>query len=499
MGFLLFIIICLALFYYGLSRLFVKAGRPAWKAFVPILNWKERIEMTGKPKTWMIWLFIPFVNTLYIILMQAELLKTFGKFKWYQTFFGLLVPPIYTPLMAHQEETKYLTPVEKKEVEETTGKSVAREWTEAIIFAVVAATFIRMFLIEAYTIPTPSMEQSLLVGDYLFVSKVNYGARVPNTPLAFPLVHHTIPVINTKSFLEWIKWPYKRLWGFQDIERNDIVVFNYPYPEFYKGQRIYGTSPDYRLIEPTRPVDKRENYIKRCVAVPGDLLEVKQGQIYINEEIGKNPEKYEMKYYVTTKNGSPLSIKKLQQNIGLSSNENENGYTASGKYLLTLTPENVEKIKGLPIVESVTAEADLTGPDRPDVFPSDLQNFTFSKDNFGPITIPKKGETVKIDASNIALYDRIIDIYEKHDLEQKGNQILIDGKPATEYTFAMDYYFMMGDNRHNSLDSRFWGFVPEDHIVGKPVLIWMSLDKFKSGFSKIRWNRLLRSPNSIAM
>ncbi len=480
MGFLLFIIICLLLFYYGLSRLFVKAGRPAWKAFVPILNWKERIEMMGKPKTWMIWLFIPLVNILYIILMQAELLKSFGKFKWYQTFFGLLASPVYTPLMAHQEETQYLTPEKKIAFEKGEGKSTAREWTEAIIFAVVAATFIRMFLIEAYTIPTPSMEQSLLVGDYLFVSKVNYGARVPNTPLAFPLVHHTIPLINTKSYVEWLKWPYKRLWGFQDIKRNDIVVFNYP-------------------IEDFRPVDKRENYIKRCVAIAGDEIEVKDGQIYINGAIGKNPEKYEERYMVQTKDGRPLSINKLREKMGLSSNENENIPFGPGTYSLTLTPENVEKMQKLPVVEKVTASASLKQGVNLRAFPSDTAHFKFSADNFGPITIPKKGETVTLEASNIALYKRLITLYEGHQLEQKDDQIFIDGKPATEYTFAMDYYFMMGDNRHNSLDSRFWGFVPEDHVVGKPVLIWMSLDKFKKGFSKIRWSRLLRSPNSIAM
>jgi len=463
MGFLLFIIICLALFYYGLSRLFVKAGRPAWKAFVPVLNWKERIEMTGKPNTWMIWLFIPFVNILYIILMQAELLKTFGKFKWHQTFLGLLAAPLYTPFMAHQEE-----------------KSVAREWTEAIIFAVVAATFIRMFLIEAYTIPTPSMEQSLLVGDYLFVSKVNYGARVPNTPLAFPLVHHTIPVINSKSYVEWLKWPYKRLWGFQDIKRNDIVVFNYPVEDF-------------------RPVDKRENYIKRCVAAPGDELEVRQGQIYINGEIGDNPEKLEKRYYAYTKNGGQLSIKKLREKYGISSNENENMQLRQGIYQLFLTDTNLEKIKKLASIEKIVSQAEVAENLDPSAFPSDTANYKFSKDNYGPITIPKKGTSIQLNSSNIALYKRLITVYEGHDLQQKGNQIIIDGQPVTEYTFAMDYYFMMGDNRHNSLDSRFWGFVPEDHVVGKPVLIWMSLDKYKKGFSKIRWNRLFRSPNSIAM
>jgi len=477
MGFLVFLVLSLILFHFGLYLLFEKAGKPGWKALVPILNWKEWIEIIGKPKRWLIWLFIPIVNVLYFILMQTELLKSFGQFKWYQALFGLLGAPFYTPYIGMQKEVQYLSPAEKLEQENNSGKSIAREWTEAIIFAVVAATFIRMFAIEAYTIPTPSMEQSLLVGDYLFVSKLHYGPRIPNTPLAFPLVHHTIPKLNIKSYVEWVKWPYKRLWGWQNVKRNDIVVFNFPEQDF-------------------RPVDKRENYIKRCVAIAGDEIEVKNGQVYIDGEIGKNPENYQEQRLVYTKNGSPLGLKGIQKKLNLSNNENENIEIQDGRYLLTLTEENKKKIGGLNNVDKLNSL-----PERFDmrIFPSDTANFNFFVDNFGPITIPKKGETVSLTKENIALYKRLITVYEGHDLEVKGNKILIDGQAATDYTFAMNYYFMMGDNRHNSLDSRFWGFVPEDHIVGKPVLIWLSLDKFKKGFSKIRWNRLMRRPGKIAM
>lgn len=477
MGFLFFLVFCLVLFHFGLYKLFEKAGKPGWKALVPVLNWKEWIEIIGKPKRWLIWLFIPIVNVLYFILMQTELLKSFGQFKWYQAFLGLLGAPFYTPYIGMKPEVKYLAPAEKEEIEKTTGKSIAREWTEAIIFAVVAATFIRMFAIEAYTIPTPSMEQSLLVGDYLFVSKLHYGPRIPNTPLAFPLVHHTIPVINAKSFVEWVKWPYKRLWGWQDVKRNDIVVFNYPVEDF-------------------RPVDKRENYIKRCVAIPGDVLEVKDGQVYIDGEVGNNPKHYQESRYVTTKNGSSLSIKGMQNKLNLSNNDNENMRLRDGSYYLTLTEENKEKVAKFKNVDKVVPSFDRIDTR---VFPSDTANYKFARDNFGPITIPGKGQTVELNEKNIVLYKRLITEYEGHNLKVNGNEILIDGKAANNYTFNMNYYFMMGDNRHNSLDSRYWGFVPEDHVVGKPVLIWLSLDKFKKGFSKIRWNRLMRSPGKIAM
>lgn len=478
MGFFVFLILCFVLFHFGLYKLFEKAGKPGWKALVPILNWKEWIEIIGKPKRWLIWLFIPIVNVLYFILMQTELLKSFGQFKWYQALLGLLGAPFYTPYLGMQKEVQYLIPAEKERIEKEDGKSIAREWTEAIIFAVVAATFIRMFAIEAYTIPTPSMEQSLLVGDYLFVSKLHYGPRIPNTPLAFPLVHHTIPVINTKSFVEWVKWPYKRLWGWQNVKRNDIVVFNYPVEDF-------------------RPVDKRENYIKRCVAIPGDELELKDGQVYIDGQIGINPENYQESRLITTKNGSSLSIKGMRNKLNLSSNKSENMRIGDGKYYLTLTEENKEKVANFKNVDKVESTIDRVDTR---VFPSDTANYKFARDNFGPITIPGKGVNVELNKENIALYKRIITEYEGHSLKVNGAEILIDGKATNNYTFNMDYYFMMGDNRHNSLDSRYWGFVPEDHIVGKPVLVWFSWDKFKDNlFNKVRWKRLMRRPGKIAM
>ena len=365
------------------------------------------------------------------------------------------------------ETLGYLLILTSFKTEGAKKKGVIREWIDAVVFAVVAATLIRMFFIEAFTIPTPSMEKSLLVGDFLFVSKVSYGPRIPNTPLSFPFAHHTLPLTeSTQSYLEWIHLPYFRMPGFGDIKNNDVVVFNYPMEHF-------------------RPVDKRENYIKRCVGIPGDKLEVINKTLHINGEKAEMPEEMQYSYHVKT-DGTTLNPKVLEKmdvtEGGLVSNQ--------GDYRFSLTPENVEKMNTFGNVKEVKPICDPENSYAAYIFPAD-SNFTFNKDNFGPITIPQRGKSVELNVSNIALYKRLITIYEGNELQVEDGKILINGVEQTSYTFNMDYYFMMGDNRDNSADSRFWGFVPEDHIVGKAVFIWFSIDQDGSWFSKIRWSRLL--------
>jgi signal peptidase I len=351
-----------------------------------------------------------------------------------------------------------------------TNKSRTREWIEAILFAVVAATLIRTFIIEAYTIPTPSMEKSLLVGDFLFVSKLSYGARIPNTPLSFPFAHNTMPVFGSKSYLEWIKLNYHRLTGFSHVHRNDVVVFNYP-------------------MEDNRPVDKRENYIKRCVGTPGDTLSVIGGVVYINNQKNFLPPRRQEDYIVTT-DGNPLNDEAMF-NVLKENDVTEGGpLQNAGTYNFRLTDEAVAELRKLPNVKKIEPLLLQAGYNPETIFPGDPEHFRWNIDNYGPIWVPKAGVTVSLSKENIALYRRLITVYEHHTLEERGDQILIDGKPATSYTFAMDYYWMMGDNRHNSLDSRYWGFVPEDHIVGKATMIWMSWNRDGDLLHKIRWNRL---------
>lgn len=378
------------------------------------------------------------------------------------------------------------------------------EWIDAIIFAVIAATFIRMFFIEAYTIPTSSMEKSMLIGDYLFVSKTSYGPKLPNTPLSFPFVHHTLPLSRTKkSYVEWIKRPYKRIAGFGNIKNDDIVVFNFPEGDtvalnaqnqsYYQLVRSYGRErlwSDKRNFGEiiARPVDKRENYIKRCVGIPGDVIELKEGQLFVNGKQQKEYPGVQYDYRVTT-NGTAIN-KKTLDNMKIS--EADRHTYPNSQFLYPLTSENAGKMKNMANVVSVDKMLIPSANWDNNIFPFS-QNYQWNVDNFGPLTIPKKGVTVDLTMDNLPLYERIIDLYEENELETKDSVIFINGGVANKYTFKMDYYWMMGDNRHNSADSRYWGFVPEDHVVGKAVFIWLSLDKDQPLLKKIRWNRLFTS------
>lgn len=428
----------------------------------------------------------------------------------------LLIPVIYDVYISKKVHWTFW---KKKGVEKQTK---AVEWIDALIFAVVAATLIRMFLFEAYTIPTSSMEKSMLVGDYLFVSKVAYGPKLPNTPLAVPFTHHTLPFTRSgKAYSEAIKWPYKRIAGTTDIKRNDIIVFNFPTgdtvivgnenPDYYSqirsNARSYQQAELSRGVKMTRqeaeervkklmkqrfeiisrPVDKRENYIKRGVGMPGDTIELREGQLFVNGVPAENPENLQYDYVVRT-NGTPLNKKKLKEEIGIS--YDDMGMISSTEYVFPLTGEMVRKLKAYPNVKEVRRNVDMEI--NPEIFPFDPLRYPWSVDNFGPLYIPKKGDKVDLSLDVLPFYERIISVYEGNKLDVRDSVIYINEQPVEDYTFQMDYYWMMGDNRHRSADSRFWGFVPEDHIVGKAYFIWLSLDKDKSFLGKIRWNRMFR-------
>lgn len=407
------------------------------------------------------------------------------------------------------------------------------EWTDAILFALVAVYMINIFLFQNYKIPTSSLEKSLLVGDHLFVSKASYGPRMPNTPIAFPLVQNTFSSkINIKSYLDWPHWDYKRLKGITNIKNNDIVVFNFPAgdtvpfksnnPDFYNQALLYGlqeASRNHDLMPKKpfssewqrnnyfkaigrklitnnpesfgdiiyRPVDRRDNYVKRCIALPGDILEIKNNQVYINDKAVKNPEGLQHNYIIKT-DGTALNDR-FYDRMDVSKAD-RNGRRGND-YFVPLTMDKVEQVRKMPFVKSITIDEELPNNSGLQVFPYS-RDYNWSRDNFGPLKMPQKGEKIDITVKNLPIYERIITAYESNTLKVKDGIIYINDKATTNYTFKMDYYFMLGDNRHNSLDSRSWGFVPEDHIVGKPILIWLSLDPDKTFPANIRWKRFFK-------
>jgi signal peptidase I len=398
------------------------------------------------------------------------------------------------------------------------------EWIDALIFAVIAASFIRMFFIEAFTIPTSSMEKTMRVGDYLFVSKYHYGPRKPMTPLSFPFVHHTMPLSTyNKSYSTALQWEYDRMPGLVDVERNDIVVFNFPegdtviidyqtqsYYQIIRNEaqammnndRMRGIIKPYKQYESkvrnmllsqykwhVRPLDKRENYIKRCVAVAGDDIEIKDGIMYVNGKKQEHFEDMQYKHYIYTK-GQAINPKILQE-MEISKEDQDQSFIKRGVYILPLTKKMANKLSSFKIVDSVVRKIDR-GDHSDYIFPHDSR-YPWTQDNFGPLHIPKAGEKITLSMENIAIYKRLIDLYEHNDLQIKDSSIFINGSKTNTYTIKQNYYWMMGDSRHSSQDSRFWGFVPEDHIVGKPLFIWLSLDKDETLFNKIRWSRMFRS------
>jgi signal peptidase I len=379
-------------------------------------------------------------------------------------------------------------------------KSKTREWADAIIFAVIAATIIRVFFIEAYTIPTGSMERSLMIGDFLFVSKVNYGARIPMTPVAFPFAHHTMPITGGKAYWEGVQWKYRRLPGLADIKRNDVVVFNFPEGDtvaleaqdqnYYNLVRSMGhAAVNSQFTVTSRPVDKRENYIKRCIGIGGDVITMRNGIVSVNGKPEKLVPTGQITYAVKMKS-SDVNFA-VFTDLGFDINSDISSLGQENTYQFVGTEEMMAEVKKLDFVLSV--QEDTAPPEYADisVFPQD-KNRNWNVDNLGPITVPKKGWTVKLDSVTMPMYERAIRIYEGNKLEKSADGWLINGQKADTYTFKMDYYWMMGDNRHNSLDSRFFGFVPENHVVGKALFIWMSVRDQGSFFSKIRWSRIFQ-------
>lgn len=348
-------------------------------------------------------------------------------------------------------------------------KSAFREWIDALVFAVVAASLIRWLLLEPFTIPTASMEKTLLVGDFLFVSKMHYGTRFPKTPLQLPLTHQKIWGTDISSYSDAIQLPYFRLPGFTSIKRNDVVVFNYP-------------------VEFDYPNDLKTNYIKRAVAVPGDQVEVKEGNLFINEKAALQPEEMQYSYEISTNRSLTVDFLK---DYGINQ---ESFYAApdGNRYMIWTTDENIAKLKSSPVITSITKALQPKGQGEQGIFPNG-SNFTWNRDHYGPLLVPGEDQTIDMTADNVIRYAFTIEKYEGHDqVEVKEGALYIDGKKVDRYTFKQNYYFMMGDNRHDSLDSRYWGFVPEDHVVGKAWFLWLSLDKFENLFSKIRWDRFFK-------
>ena len=523
---LLFILGIQAVHFLGTYRLYIKAGRKGWEALVPIYNAVVLMQIIRRPKWWVILLFIPIINLMMFPAVWVETLRSFGRTKWVDTLLVILTLGLYLFVVNYNSKTTY------DKDRDLNSKSWFGEWISALMFAVIAATLVHNYFIQPYIIPTGSLEKTLLIGDFLFVSKFHYGARTPTSAVAFPMVHDTIPIIKKRSYLKKPQLPYFRLPGFQDVKRNDIVVFSWPADtvrKFFVREK--------GII---KPIDKKSNYVKRCVGIPGDSLEIINGFVYINGVQNALPDRAKTQYTHYGYNNKGVSSRKLLDAgykdfnrkykirkatqatydaiapyiLGVLSSEDEY-YTVitpssgippeiigklriSAKELLdakkeiTLTVSEAKEILRTGIVDSIVQKITQTKTANINFFPNAIP-YDWNEDNFGPILIPKARMTVDINEQTLPLYKKIIRDYEKNELSKEGSKIFINGKEASSYTFEQDYYWMMGDNRHRSEDSRYWGYVPEDHVVGKPVLVWFSIEGINDGIKNwsIRWDRLM--------
>ena len=527
-GWLIFILLVQVIHGIGTWKLYVKAGRKAWEAFVPVYNGIVLMQIINRPKWWILLLFIPVINLFLFPIIWIETLRTFGKKSTVDMVLGVVTLGFYIAYVNYTKETTYHAN------RDLTAPNKTMDTLGSLSFAIVVATLVHTYFIQPYTIPTSSLEKSLLVGDFLFVSKFHYGARTPMTPIAAPMVHDTLPVVKVKSYTAKPSLPYFRFPALQKIERNDIVVFNWPADTLFHMYKAADKRYD-------KPIDKKTNYVKRCTAIPGDNFEIRDGIIFINGKESILPERAKPQYFYLIKS-KDASIDNLKEFYQISEgyplfeikneiwdkpelkNElisqyafeeisrdtlttaitgqidqeiyNKLGLMISPNYFYgNLTFEKFEKLKSDSRISFVKRQISKEAEDG--IFTDILDGKpssknSWNKDNMGPIYIPEAGKTVALNKENLPLYKKVIGEYEGNDLKVNGDEIRINGQIATSFTFKQDYYWMMGDNRHNSLDSRYWGFVPADHIVGKPIFIWMSIDGINDGLKNwsIRWDRL---------
>jgi signal peptidase I len=499
--------------FFGLSLLFKKAGQASWKGWIPFYNFYVLSTILNKPWWWCLIMIVPGVNLMMYGVYGFNTARAFNKPETKDLLYASILPYLFFVTAGLDKNAKFVG-LEKYKKEPS---PFVKNWLDPIIFAVIAASIIRTFFLEAFTIPTSSLEKSLMVGDFLFVNKLAYGAKTPQTPIAFPFAHHTLPLsTTTKSYLEWIKLPYFRLPGMGDVKNGDIVVFNYPDGDtvavgfqdrsYYELVRQHGwqniNNPNYEIETSNgygrvgkviaRPADKREHYVKRCVAIAGDKLEIKDGEVYINDKQQAMPE-HAQHFYMVRTYGHPFNSIEQDPTTGRTTYPMDarildklDIYVGeaflvgisqdSAVYMLNMPRHVADFVSKMQGVVSVKAQIEPKGSYAPNIFPH-KSTYPWNNDNFGPMVIPAKGASIKIDTGNICLYEKILSTYDDgiHQIEKRNGQVFYDGSPISQYTFKQNYYWMMGDNRHNSADSRSWGFVPFDHVVGKPVFVWFSM------------------------